>query len=60
MKWLDEDSVNAIQDGTVDLSLHMPDPEALSTLPENACFDKPDGWDEAMEDVRTLLNVPNY
>ena len=60
MKWLDDESVKAIQEGTYDISQHFEDADALSMFPESCNFDKPEGWDDAMEDVKTLLNVPNY
>ena len=58
IKWFDEATVKEIQDGKYDYKHHFKDQEALEALLENCSFEKPDGWEENMDEVRTLLNVP--
>ena len=59
VKWLDESDQQLANQGKFDYLQYFKNKDENQNLPfAGYGFNKPDGWDEAMNDVRTLLGSP--
>ena len=57
MKWFDEPAVVLINQGRFDVSGSFQDERSAAALKPNATFKKPADYDDAMLNVRRILNI---
>jgi len=57
VKWFDEPAVVLINQGRFDVSGSFNDPKSAQALKPNCSFKKPAGFDDALQQVRHVLNI---
>ena len=60
VKWFGESAIESINNKTFDSEIKkiFTNENSYNALPEGSSFNKPEGWDQGLEDVRETLDVP--
>ena len=57
IKWFDEQAVILINQKRYDFSTEFKDQKSQAVIKPNCSFEKPNGFDDAMNNVKRLLNL---